>query len=155
METEKAKEMALSPAIVKAVKEFNSNKPAELKSMTQEKWESLATNDPIIISLSNNAAAQFLKSHVSDLVSEAFISGTDGTKVALLSKTTNWCHIGTPKHEQPMQGKTWQGNVDRDLSANVLQLQISVPVKDGAKPVGSLVIGLRVRDLNTRHIAAN
>jgi hypothetical protein len=155
METEKAKEIALDPVIVRAVKESNASKPAQMKGMTQEKWENLAANDPVIVSLSNNAAAQFIKSHASDLVSEAFVSGADGTKVALLSKTTNWSHIGIPKHEQPMQGKTWQGKIDRDLSTDVLQLQISVPVRDGAKVIGSLVLGLKVRDLANRRVALN
>jgi hypothetical protein len=155
IEIEKAKAMAADPVIVRAVKEFNSNKPVQLRALDQMKWQSLSATEPVVTALTLNNAARYMKSHVSDLASEAFVSGADGTKVAFLAKTTNWNHTGAAKHEDAMQGKVWQGKVERDESTDTLQLQVSVPVIDDDKPIGSLVIGLKVRDLNTRRIAAN
>jgi len=155
VEVEKAKSLAADPVIVKAVKEFNANKPAPLRGMTQTKWEALAATDSIVTGLASNAVAKFIKSHVDEMVSEAFLSGADGTKVALLAKTTNWNHTGAAKFEDPMQGKTWQGSAEKDLSTDVLQLQIAVPVLDEGKSIGVLVIGLKVRDLASRHATAD
>jgi hypothetical protein len=82
------------------------------------------------------------------VVSEAFLSGADGFKVAFLSKPTNWSHKGKPKHDVPMTGKTWQGPVEVDESTGTQQVQVAVPVKDGGKVIGSLVVGLSVDKLS-------
>ena len=39
------------------------------------------------------------------LISEAFVSAADGTKVDFLSKTTWWIHKGKPKHDVPMTAR--------------------------------------------------
>jgi hypothetical protein len=90
---------------------------------------------------------QFLKSKKSDVVTEAFVSDAAGLKVGFIAKTTNWSHHDKPKHEVPMQGKTWQGPVEVDESSGQQQIQISVPVLDGGKPIGSLVVGLSLTRL--------
>ena len=72
---------------------------------------------------------------------------TDGTKAAFLSKTTGWSHKGKPKHDLPMSGKSWQGPVEVDESTGLQQVQVAVPVLDGGKPVGSLVVGLSLSKL--------
>lgn len=41
-----------------------------------------------------------------------------------------------------MSGKAWQGRIEVDASTGMRQLQISVPVLDAGKPIGSLVVGL-------------
>jgi hypothetical protein len=46
-----------------------------------------------------------------------------------------------------MQGKPWQGPVEVDESSGQQQLQIAVPVLDGGKPIGSLVVGLSLSKL--------
>jgi hypothetical protein len=68
-------------------------------------------------------------------------------KVAFLSKTTSWSHKGKAKHDVPMAGKTWQGTIEVDKSTGQQQIQIAVPVLDGGKPIGSLVVGLAVAKL--------
>jgi hypothetical protein len=47
-----------------------------------------------------------------------------------------------------MTGKNWQGPVEVDESSGQQQLQVSVPVLDGGKPIGSLVVGLSVTKLS-------
>jgi hypothetical protein len=135
---------AADPAIVGAVKAANTTPPAEGAGMTQEKWKGLSILDPLVRSFSKNSAGEFLKSKKGEVVTEAFISAADGTKVAFISKPTNWSHKGKEKHEAPMTGKTWQGQVETDESTGARQLQVSVPVLDAGKPAGSLVVGLSV-----------
>ena len=139
---------AADPVIVAAVKTGNAGQPGDLATMTQDKWKSLSILDPAVRGFTKNAAAEFIKGKKSDVVSESFLSAADGTKVAFLTKPTNWCHKGKPKHEEPMAGKTWQGPVEVDDSTGLQQVQVSVPVIDGGKPIGSLVVGLSISKLN-------
>lgn len=138
---------AATPAIVDAVKAYNSAKSPEAAAMDQAKWAELSVIDPFVRSLTKNPAAEVLKANKGEVVSEAFVSGADGGKVAFLGKPTNWNHKGKPKHDQPMSGKTWQGPVEVDDSSGLQQVQIAVPVVEGGKPIGSLVVGLSIGKL--------
>jgi len=146
----KAKEiqwMSTDPKVVAAVREYNANPPAETRAMTQEKWKSLSVLAPSVRNLSKNALAEYLKSKRDPAISELFVSGADGTKVALFNKTSNWSHKGKDKHEVPMKGKVWIGPVELDESTGVEQVQIGLPVLDGGKPIGSVVVGFEVAKL--------
>lgn len=138
---------ASDPAIVNAVKAQNASAPADYAAMTQDNWAGLTVLDPFVRGFSKNTAAEYLKSKKTDVVAEAFVSAADGRKVAFLGKTTNWSHKGKPKHDVPMTGKTWQGQVEVDTSSGVQSVQVAVPVLDGGKPIGSLVVGLSVAKL--------
>jgi hypothetical protein len=136
------KTWAADATLVKAVKTYNTTPPAEVVGLNQDKWKTLAILDPIVRGFTKNEAGTVIKAKKSADVSEAFLSATDGTKVAFLTKPTNWSHKGKPKHDVPMTGKTWQGAVEVDDSTGIRQIQVSVPVLDGDKPIGSLVVGL-------------
>jgi hypothetical protein len=138
---------AADPAIVSAVKTYNTAPPADSAAMNQDKWKALPILDPFVRGFSKNPAGEFLKGKKTDAVSEAFLSGADGNKVAFLAKTTSWSHKGKAKHDDPMAGKTWQGAVEVDESTGLQQVQIAVPVLDGGKPIGSLVVGLSLAKL--------
>jgi hypothetical protein len=139
--------LAADPVIVNAVKAQNASLPADYAAMTQDKWKSVTIMDPFVRSFTKNEAGQFLKSRKSDAISEAFLSDAAGNKVAFLSKPTNWSHKGKPKHDVPMTGKVWQGAVELDESSGTQQVQVAVPVLDGDKPIGSLVVGLSLGKL--------
>lgn len=128
---------AANSVIVDAVKAQNAKLPPEYAAMTQEKWESASILDPFVRAFTKNAAAEFLKSKKGDVVVDAF-----------LSKTSNWNHKGKPKHDVPMAGKMWQGPLEVDESSGIKQIQIAVPVSDGDKPIGSLVVGISVTKLS-------
>jgi sensor histidine kinase regulating citrate/malate metabolism len=139
-----AKVIAADPAVVAAVKAHNAAPSADAGSMTQEKWKALTLLDPFIRSFSKNEACAAIKAKRSEFVTEAFLSGADGLKVAFLSKPSSWSHKGKPKHDQPLEGKVWQGEIEVDESTGLQQVQVAVPVLDGEKPIGSLVVGLSV-----------
>jgi hypothetical protein len=103
--------------------------------------------DSFVRSFDKNAAGQFLKGKKTDAVIRAFLSDAAGLKVAFTAKTLSWSHKGDPKHDQPMTGKTWQGPLEQDKVSGLEQIQLAVPVLDGDKPIGSLVVGLSVSKL--------
>ena len=133
---------AADPVIIEAVKAHNQKLTDEEASMTQENWRGLTVTDSIIRGYMNNPAALFLKANKDPLITEAFVSGADGKKVAFLNKPTHWSHLGMPKHDEPMQGRNWQGKLEMDDSTGHQQIQIAVPVMDGGKPIGSIVVGI-------------
>ena len=135
------------PVIVSAVRQANSSPPAEGKGMTNDQWSKLSVLDPTVRSFTRNALAQYLKSRRDDQISECFVSTAAGTKVAFLAKTTNWSHADKEKHKAPMSGKTWIGSPEVDQSTGELQVQVALPVLDGGKPIGSIVIGLSLSKL--------
>ena len=138
------KSLAADPTLIAAVKAINSEAPSEYATMTEEKWAQLSILDPLVKHFTSNDVASVLKAKKGDEISEAFVSAADGTKVAFLSKTTNFCHKGKAKHDAPMTGKTWQGPVEVDKSTGVQQVQVAVPVVDNGEPIGSLVVGFAV-----------
>ena len=140
---------AADPVIVDAVRAHNASTPPDQAALNQEKWHALTVLDPLVRGFTKNPAAQLLKSKKDDVVTEAFLSDAAGLKVAFIAKTTNWSHKGKPKHDQPMAGKVWQGEVEVDESTGQQQVQVSVPVLDGGKPIGSLVVGLSVTKLQS------
>jgi hypothetical protein len=141
------KSLSTDPRVVKAVKANNAAPPSEYKGMTNEKWKELTVLDPLVRALTKNALAEYLKTKKNDVITEAFVSATNGTKVAFLSKTTSWTHKGKPKHDVPMTGKVWVGPVEVDESTGQQQIQVGFPVLDGGKPIGSIVVGLKVAAL--------
>ncbi len=139
--------LAADPAVVQAVKAANANPPAAYASMTQEKWAGLSVLDPAVRAFTRNEAAAAIKAKRTEEMTEVFVSSANGCKVAFLSKPTNWSHRGMPKHQVPMSGKTWEGQPETDESTGTMDVQVAVPVLDGAKPIGSIVVGLAVSKL--------
>jgi len=138
---------AAAPPVVDAVKAHNAAPPAAYADMTQDKWKSLSVLAPEVRSFTKNPTAEFLKSKKDDSVSEMFLSGADGTKVAFLAKPSNWNHSGKAKQDDPMAGKKWQGAIEVDESSGAKQIQVAVPVLDAGKPIGVLVVGLNIAQL--------
>jgi hypothetical protein len=142
-----AGDLARNPELVAAVRDYNGKGRESTKDMDQDTWTKLTIMDPIVKDLRSNATAKFLQSKKSDVMSEAFVSGMDGTKVGFLSKPSNWSHKGKAKHDEPMAGKTWIGKPEKDASTGLSQVQFALPIVDGGKPIGSLVIGVAVNKL--------
>lgn len=141
------KQWAADPAIVNGVKQQNTQPSADVTGMTQDKWKAATVLDPFVRELTKNATGAFLKTKKSAVVTEAFVSDAKGLKVGFIAKTSGWSHQGKAKHDQPMTGAVWQGEIEVDDSTGLQQLQVAVPVLDGGKPIGSLVVGLAVAKL--------
>jgi hypothetical protein len=143
-----ARELAALPEVVSAVREANSGRISERhRGMTNERWKLLAVSSREVQGLAEAGIAHIFRARKKRFVSELFVSDRTGKKVALLEKTTRWSHEGQPKHEDPMQGKVWYGELELDESSGIHQVQIAVPVTDGGKPIGSLVMGVAMSKL--------
>lgn len=143
---ESIKKWAADPKLVELVKQANANPPGQ--DITQDKWAAAPIMDPMVTAFSKNAAAEILKKNKADVITEAFLNTAAGTKIAFLSKTSSWSHAKKPKHEVPMTGKDWiMEDTEKDDSTGLVQFQVAVPVLDGGKPIGSLVVGLAVSKL--------
>jgi hypothetical protein len=129
------------------VKAHNASLSLEAKAMTKDKWQTLTVIDPFVRSFTKTPFAQSLKAKKDDSISECFVSGADGTKVAFLAKPSNWSNADKDKHRVPMTGKSWIGPVEVDESSGQQQIQIGLPVLDGHKPIGSIVFGLSMSKL--------
>ena len=136
------------PVIVSAVKAHNAKPSPEDKAMTNDKWSKLTVADPYVRSFSKNPLGTYLKTKKDEAISECFVSGADGTKVAFLSKTTFWSHADKDKHKVPMTGKTYIGPIGLDESTGLQEIQVGLPVLDNGKPIGSVVIGITVSNLH-------
>ena len=132
---------------VAAVKQSNTTPSPEAAAMTNDKWKTLSILSPEVKAFAKNDLAQYLNKNKPVFVSELFVSAADGSKVAFISKPTSWTHKGKPKHDLPMQGKNWTGEIEVDESTGLQQIQVSIPVLDGKKPIGSIVFGLNIAKL--------
>ncbi len=146
-QVEEMKKMASDPKVVDAVKAVNATALPDYKDMTQDKWKDLPVLDPKVRYFSKNPTGEFLKTKKNEMITEIFVNAADGTKVAFLSKTSNWSHKGKPKHDDPMAGKTWQGSIEMDESTGLKSIQIAVPVMDAGKAIGSMTVGYSITKL--------
>jgi hypothetical protein len=135
------------PAVVKFVKAAEASPPTWAAGMTQDKWTALSVLSPEIKELTKNDLAAWIRSKKDDGVTEVFVSSNTGIKIAFLAKSSNWSHKGKPKHDVPMTGKTWVGAIEADASTGQKQVQVSFPVLDGGKVLGSIVVGLSLSKL--------
>ena len=141
------KPLSTDATIVAAVKKYNEAPPS---TMTNDAWKKLTLLSPEVKSLVKSTIGQYLKKKQSSTITEMFLNGADGGKVAFLSKTTSWNHKGKAKHDDPMEGKTWIGPVEVDESSGAQQIQVAIPVLDGDQPIGSLVIGFGVAQMKEK-----
>jgi hypothetical protein len=140
---------AADPAVVAAVRAQNAKGPIE--GMDNAKWKTVRRSDPTVKGFQDNPAAKVLKSRVeagSGAFNEAFLSGAQGEKVAFVDKTTSYIHKGQAKFDVPFgTGKAWQGKPEFDESSQTHAVQVSVPVMDGGKVIGALVVGVNLSHL--------
>ncbi|MFO1372635.1 MAG: hypothetical protein U1F42_09675 [Candidatus Competibacteraceae bacterium] len=146
---EVVKGWAAEPIIVNAVATQNQKGP--IAGMDNAKWKTLRRSDELVKGFQNNDAAKLLKQKLEEskgLYSEAFLSASQGEKVAFVDKTTSYLHKGQPKFDTPFNsGKPWQGQPEFDESTQSHQIQVAVSVLAEGKPIGVLVVGVNLTRL--------
>ena len=140
---------ASNPVIVKEVQEQNKKGP--IAGLDNDKWKSIPGSDPKIKAFEESPAGRFLKEKIQakeSIFTEAFLSGSNGEKVAFAEKTTYYTHKGMPKFEVPFRkGAPWQGKPEFDESTQTYSIQIATPVLSDGKPSGVLVVGVKLASL--------
>ncbi len=146
---EVVKGWAANPVIVKAVLAQNEKGP--IAGMDNAKWKTVRRSDDLIKGFQTNEAGQFLWQKCTEshgTYAEAFLSAEKGEKVAFFEKTTSYIHKGMPKFDAPFNtGKPWQGQPEFDESSQTHQVQVSVPVVNGGRSIGVLVVGVSLSNL--------
>jgi hypothetical protein len=140
---------AADPVLVAAVREQNGKGP--IAEMDSGKWKSTRRSDPLVKAFQANPAGQALRARLeasAGVFTEAFLNAAQGEKAAFAEKTTSYIHKGQAKFDVPFTtGRAWQGKPEFDESSQAYAIQISVPVLDGGKPIGALVVGVSLSHL--------
>jgi|JRYL01.1.fsa_nt_gb hypothetical protein len=132
------------------------NKKGPIEGMDNKKWKALRRRSDEVVAFMTNDAAKALEAKTkatNGIVSEAFLNGAKGEKVAFLEKTSSYLHDSSAKFTVPFTKKTaWQGEPEFDESSQAYAVQIAVPVfdtadKDKKAPIGVLVVGLNLTNL--------
>lgn len=141
--------LAANAVIVGAVKDQNGKGP--IAGLDNPKWKVTKRSDPMVKALQDCPAGKFLKEKADasgGAYSEAFLNASQGEKVAFIEKTSSYIHKGSPKFDVPFNdNKAWQGKPEFDESTQTYAVQVSVPVLDGGKPIGALVVGINLTHL--------
>jgi hypothetical protein len=137
---------AANPVVLTAVASQNRRGP--MAGMDNAKWKMVRRSDPVVTAFQHSAAGQFLKAKLQEsngAVSEAFLNGAMGEKVAFVEKTTSYLHRGAAKFDSPFaSAKAWQGPAEFDESSQTYAVQIAVPVLEEGKAIGVLVVGVNL-----------
>ena len=154
-----AADWAADPKVVSAVREANAKGP--MPGMDNSQWKQLPKTSKEVLVLQMNDCAKDLVARMKEskgAVSEVFLNGDQGDKVAFAEKTSSYIHAGKSKFDVPFQKHmAWQGEPEADKSTMTYQIQISVPVFEPnateTTAIGALVLGIDLSHLS--HIAAS
>lgn len=135
--------------IVSAVKKANAQKlsPDEIKKLDME-WISGVESD-FVNTILDSDVSRFLRKKVRSnklLYTEAFLCDNQGATVGAYPKTSDYWQGDEGKFTRCFKngaGEIFVSPLEFDESTGSRSIQVSVPVKDGVKTIGVLVMGLR------------
>ncbi len=147
--------------IVKATKAQNSKKMslASIKK-ADDKWKATKDLTPFKKSLQESPVGKFLKQKIGlnkSIYSEAFLTDNQGANVAAYPATSDYWQGDEAKWSKSFNGGNgviFFGDVELDESSNTYATQVSVPVKDGGKTIGVLIIGIQLSYIEARKLKA-
>ena len=147
--------MALNPLLVGAVREQNQEglDLNEIKTRDEE-WKNADGLTRRMRELMSTPAARLLRDTVADgsTFTEAFLTDDQGANVAVFPPTSDYWQGDEEKWTASWaggEGAVFIGPLEHDSSTNKFAVQVSAPVKDGAKTIGVLVVGVSVDYVET------
>ena len=145
---------AASPAVVKAVKEQNARGLTLAKIQeTDKEWMAVtdAKKSPtdFMKSFESNAAAKALDGieQSKPYLVEFILTDNQGANVAVTDITSDYWQGDEPKFTNAFadgKGAVYIARPQKDKSTGEVISQVSVPVMDGGKAIGTLTVGVRV-----------
>ncbi len=136
------------PQLVKAVKQQNAehNTLDQIKKLDHQWINTPGVADFMKAVLDNETAA-----YLDDIqrkaayYAEIFLMDNQGALVAATDKTSDYWQGDEDKFQRPFStGTILFSEVDFDVSAQAYLVQVSVPVKDGAKTIGAITFGINL-----------
>lgn len=136
--------------IIDTVKAKNSENTS-LKAIKEkdEKWMSHAGIAPYMQELMDSPCGKHLKEfqNTHSYVAEMFLTDNQGANVAMTDKTSDYWQGDEAKFTKSFNGGNgvvFVGDVKFDDSSQAYLSQVSIPVKDGDKTIGVLVVGIDI-----------
>ena len=146
--TLRVKAWAASPLLIEAVMEHN-RKNMSLEEIKRIDSDWLAgKSDDLATALANNPVGRFLNEKINNnrfLYAEAFLCDNQGAVVGEYPKTSDYWQGDEDKFIQSYnngKGRDYIGPLKFDESTQTFSVQVSVPVLNGGKTIGVLVVGL-------------
>jgi len=144
---------AANPVIVSAVKEQN-DKGLKLANIQEVDKEWMAAKEPTAFmkSLTSNAAAKALAKIElrKPYLVEFILTDNQGANVAITGMTSDYWQGDEPKFTNAFadgKGDTYIARPQKDKSTGEVISQVSVPVMNGGKAIGTLTVGVRAEKL--------
>lgn len=136
--------------IVQAVKaENNKNKSLNQIQEMDKKWRATPGVADFMKDLMDNACARFLIELLESqsYYAEIFVMDNQGANVCQTDKTSDYWQGDEAKFKNSYaggRGSIFIDEVEFDDSTQAYLVQVSVPVKDGAKVIGAITFGIDV-----------
>ena len=145
--------VAANPVVVKAVMEQNDKgiTLAKIQEIDKEWIDAKAPNDFMKSLTSNAAAKELAKIELRKAYFVEFIlTDNQGANVAITGMTSDYWQGDEPKFTNAFadgKGDTYIARPQKDKSTGEVISQVSVPVMNGGKAIGTLTVGVRAEKL--------
>jgi len=151
--------MAAAPILIREVKLHNERKLTLKEIQGLDVQWAQGNQERFILALQENPVGKYLGKMVKGnpmIYTEAFVCGNQGAVVGEYPETSDYWQGDERKFTQCFSGGLGQlfiGQLEYDESTKTNGIQISVPVLDGEKTIGVLVVGIRdVENMDGRGI---
>jgi hypothetical protein len=126
---------ASNPVVISAAKASNAS--GGLPGMSPAKWTEVADTDPAVKSTMTSPAGKYVDSLDSNEVNKVVVRDKAGNVVAANTKVVLYNVAHRPVFKGAITGTRWQQDqVQKDVTTQLMGVQIAVPIKDGADIVG-------------------
>lgn len=142
--------LAAAPAIVNAIKTQNGqNLTLDEIKKRDTKWRATAGYDDFMKAVLNSACSKHLQSLQKEhpYIVEVFVMDNQGANAAMSDKTSDYWQGDEDKFKKAFadtKGATFVDEVEFDDSTQRYLVQVSLPVKEGAKAIGAITFGIDI-----------
>ncbi len=131
----KLTQWASNPVVVSAAKASNTS--GGLAGMTPAKWTELAETDAAVKGTISSTAGKYVDSLESKEINKVVVRDKTGNLVAANTKVVLYNVAHRPVFKTAIGGTAWQQDqMQKDVTTQLVGVQIAVPIKDGAEIVG-------------------
>ncbi len=142
--------LGTDPVVVAAVRAENAKrKTLDQIKATDEKWRATPGVADYMQALMDNECARLLRrmQDQTGFIAEAFVMDNQGANVAMTDKTSDYWQGDEAKFQKSYaegKGALFIDDVKFDDSSQRYIVQASFPVKDGARVIGAITVGIDV-----------
>jgi len=147
------KAIAAKPEVIAAVKAQNAkNLTLDTTKATDSKWIAASGGLPEAKTMLESATSKALLAaeKAKPYFTESILTDNQGANVAISSMTSDYWQGDEPKFVKAWadgKGDDYIARAKKDESSGAVVSQVSIPVMDGGKVIGTLTIGVNVQAL--------